>query len=141
VSTAVDPVEEGGLPFNAAAMLEFLHLAPVGLMRMRSDGEMLMMNPVSAQLLAHIGLGSGPPNLLRLLDPITPDVRTLLGIFEGDSGTVFENYRVPLPEGDDPRRPLALGLTVMLLPSDPGSLMVVVTDESNAVRLERLRKA
>lgn len=123
------------------ALLEFLHLAPVGLLRMRTSGEILMMNPVAAQLLGHLGFGVGAPNLLRMLDPVTPDLRTLLHVFKGSSGVVFEQYRVTLPEGDHPRRPLALGLTGLMLPSDPDSLMVVVTEESNAVRLERLRQS
>jgi nitrogen-specific signal transduction histidine kinase len=124
---------------NPQALLEFLHLAPVGLLRMRTDGHILMMNPAAAQLLGHLGYGTGEPNLLRLLDPVTPDLRTLLHLFQGNAGTVFEHYRVALPAADDARRPLALGFTALMLPSDPGSLMVVVADESNAVRLERLR--
>lgn len=122
------------------ALLEFLHLAPVGLMRMRHDGRLIMMNPVAAQLLAHLGFGDQELNLLNMLDPVSPDIRTLLRVFKGDAGSVFQNYRVMLPSRDDPRAPLALGFSALQLPSDPDVLMMVVTDESNAVRLERLRK-
>lgn len=121
------------------ALLEFLHLAPVGLLRMRRTGEILMMNPAAAQLLGHLGYGTGEPNLLKMLDPVTPDLRTLLHVFQGSAGLVFDQYRVTLPEGPDERRPLALGLSALMLPSDPESVMVVVTEESNAVRLERMR--
>lgn len=125
---------------DARALLEFLHLAPVGLLRMRPDGHILMMNPAAAQLLSHLGFGPGEPNLLDMLDPVSPDLRALLHVFKGSHGQVFDHYRVSLPEGPDERRPLALGFSALMLPSDPHSLMVVVTDESNAVRLERLRK-
>lgn len=125
---------------NPQALLEFLHLTPVDLLRMQADGHILMMNPAAAQLLGHLGYGAGEPHLLRLLDPVTPDLRTLLHVFQGSAGTVFEHCRAPLPAGDDARRPLALGFTALMRPSDPGSLKVVLADESNAVRLERLRQ-
>lgn len=125
---------------DARALLEFLHLAPVGLLRIRLDGMIVMMNPAAAQLLAPLGLGARDPNLLLLLDPVSPDIRTLLQVFEGERGNVFQNYRVVLPPNDDPRAPLALGFSALMLPSDKTTLMIVVTDESNALRLERLRK-
>ncbi len=134
-----------GLPvvddtLDPKALLEFLHLAPVGLLRIRPDGRILMMNPAAARMLSHLGYGPGEPNLLDLLDPVSPDVRALLHLFKGSAGQVFEQYRVHLPDSTDERRPLALGFTALMLPSDPDSLMMVVTEESNAVRLERLRK-
>lgn len=138
MSTANQPLADKAL--DPRALLEFLHLAPVGLLRMRPDGHILMMNPAAAQLLSHLGFGPGDPNLLDMLDPVTPDLRALLHVFKGSHGQVFEQYRVNLPEGPDERRPLALGFSALVLPSDPNSLMVVVTEETNAVRLERLRK-
>lgn len=138
MNTANQPLADEAL--NPRALLEFLHLAPVGLLRMRPDGHILMMNPAAAQLLSHLGFGPGDPNLLDMLDPVTPDLRALLHVFKGSHGQVFEQYRVNLPEGPDERRPLALGFSALVLPSDPNSLMVVVTEETNAVRLERLRK-
>ena len=96
--------------------------------------------PAAAQLLSHLGFGPGEPNLLDMLDPVSPDLRALLHVFKGSHGQVFDQYRVNLPEGPDERRPLALGFSALVLPSDPNSLMVVVTEETNAVRLERLRK-
>ena len=133
------------------ALLEFVHLAPVGLVRARASGEVLMMNPQAAQLLAPLGFGDADAadgddalNLLAILDRASPDIRMLVQGFSGP-GVVCEGYRVQLPEVAAPAHaaaaeaPIALGVTVLRLPSDPDSLMVVLTDESAALKLHRLQ--
>lgn len=128
-------------------MLQFLHLAPVGLLRLDRTGNIVLMNPTGAQLLALLGLGREAPgrlpNLFDLTDRVAPDVRTLVGLFGDDSGVVLDKYRLLLdradPGGLPPGTPIALGITALKLPADPDSLMVVVTDESSTVRLQRLQ--
>lgn len=124
------------------ALLQFVHLAPVGLVQARHSGLITMMNPMATQLLAHLGFGDGDAelNLFDLLDKATPDVRTLAQTFRRSSGVVCDNFRVPLPEQPgQPQAPIALGLTMMQLQADPDGLMVVITDASAEVRLQRLR--
>lgn len=123
------------------ALLQFLHLAPVGLVRARADGEVVLMNPTAAQLLNPIGLGDGDTiNLLDVIDKVTPDIRMLVEAFHRSAGVICENYRVLLPEtrhADD--APEALGITALRLQADPDCLMFVLTDESAAVKLQRLQ--
>ena len=99
MSTASLPVASEAL--DARALLEFLHLAPVGLLRMRPDGHILMMNPAAAQLLSHLGFGPGEPNLLDMLDPVSPDLRALLSRVRriavlGAGASAFDNAALGL---------------------------------------------
>ena len=120
---------------------EFLHLAPVGLLRLADGGDIAMMNPMAAQLLAPLGLGSQlQPNLFELLEPISQDIRLLVQTFSDTVGVICENFRVMMPTSrDDVERPLALGVTVMRVSAREDPLMVVVTDQSSAVKLQRLQ--
>ena len=139
--------DDPGLARELDLMMQFLHLAPVGLLRVDRAGTIILMNPTGAQLLALLGLGREPPgrlpNLFDLTDRVAPDIRTLVSLFSDDSGVVLDKYRVLLdkadPGGLPPGAPMALGITALKLPADPDSLMVVVTDESSTVRLQRLQ--
>jgi hypothetical protein len=125
------------------ALLQFIHLAPVGLVKARRDGRIDLMNPMAAQLLAPLGFGEGTGglNLLTILDRASPDIRTLVQLQQGSAGVVCENYRITLPEADHApeEAPVALGVTLMMLGDVLDSLMAVITDESAAVRLQHLK--
>lgn len=120
---------------------QFLHLAPVGLLRMASNGDMTVMNPMAAQLLAPLGLGQQlQPNLLEMLEPISQDIRVLLQAFSDTVGVICENFRIMMPAASGSTDgPLALGITVMRVSAADDPLMVVLTDQSNAVKLQRLQ--
>ena len=120
---------------------EFLHLAPVGLLRMANDGTITMMNPMAAQLLAPLGLAHQPlPNLFELLEPISQDIRLLALTFSDTVGMICENFRLMMPQtASEVEQPLALGVTVMRVSAQEDPLMVVVTDQSSAVKLQRLQ--
>ena len=122
------------------ALQEFLHLAPVGLLRTDRQGTITMMNPMAAQMLGPIGLGQGDLNLFSILEPLSPDIRLLVQTFHDDVGVICDNYRVMLPvrlEAAD--APEALGVTVMRVSSRGSELMVVVTDQTSAVKLQRMQ--
>lgn len=120
---------------------QFLHLAPVGLLRMADNGDITVMNPMAAQLLAPLGLGQQmQPNLLEMLEPISQDIRVLLLAFADTVGVICDNFRVMMPSGSaSADSPLALGVTVMRVSATHDPLMVVLTDQSNAVKLQRLQ--
>ncbi len=124
------------------ALLQFIHLAPVGLVQTAANGDIQMMNPKAAQLLGPLGFGQGEPNLFDILDKASGDIRALTEVFAGNTGVVCENYRLVLPgaegEGSQPV-PEALGLTILMLTNSPASLMAVITDETNAMKLQRLQ--
>jgi hypothetical protein len=124
------------------ALLQFIHLAPVGLVQTAANGDIQMMNPKAAQLLAPLGFGEGMLNLFDTLDKASGDIRALAEVFAGSTGVVCENYRILLPaaEGDGSQPvPEALGLTILMLTNSPASLMAVITDETNAMKLQRLQ--
>jgi len=125
------------------ALLQFIHLAPVGLVKSRRDGAIDLMNPMAAQLLAPLGFGDGAGglNLLSILDRASPDIRTLVQLQQDSAGVICENYRVALPEVEHApdNAPIALGITLLMLGDVLNSLMAVITDESSAMRLQHLK--
>ena len=119
---------------------QFLHLAPVGLLRLREDGDIHVMNPMAAQLLGPLGLDRGVVNLFELLEPVSQDIRLLCKTFNDVVGLICDNFRVVLPAastGAD--SPWALGITVMRVSAKDDPLMVVVTDQTGALKLQRLQ--
>ena len=139
------------------AMQQFLHLAPVGLMRADRRGDVLLMNPHAARLMApllmqasaaDLAMDAPPPepavlNLFELFEPLSPGLRRMVDRFSRRTGTIFENYRLQCPVGVyEAGGPEALGLTLLKLSDDEECLMAVVTDQSSTLLLERLlRKA
>jgi hypothetical protein len=139
VTTPSDPPD---IHSEYQALLQFFHLAPVGLVQTALNGDIHLMNPKAAQLLAPLGFGLGVPNLFDILDQASADVRTLVGLFSESSGVVCENYRLDLlhlHRGGQRAAPEALGLTLLLLTTSPGTYMAVVTDETAAIKLQRLQ--
>ena len=59
------------------ALVQFLYLAPVGLVQIKTDGEIVLLNPVSAQLLMPLSRDGGLVNLFTALEGVAPDLRHL----------------------------------------------------------------
>jgi hypothetical protein len=137
----LDGISDAELQLEYRALQEFLHLAPVGLVRCRRSGLITMMNPMAAQLLAPLGFGDGEPNLFDILDKASSDIRALVQTFRRTNDLILcDNYHIMLPEPNtSASAPVALGITVMQLQADPDGLMVVITDASSAVKLRRLQ--
>jgi hypothetical protein len=141
-----DPIEslsDADIRLEYQAMLEFMHLAPIGLVRTNHEGVITMMNPMATQLLAPLGFGLGDPNLLTMMDKITPDLRQLLRIFQGSSGVVCDKHRVLMPEhlhsAAVREAPIALSVTLLQLAGPNKELMAVITDDSSELKLQRMR--
>lgn len=139
----IESLSDQDIRLEYEALLEFMHLAPVGLVRARHDGLITMMNPMATQLLAPLGFDQGELNFLRLMDKVTPDLRQLLAIFQGSSGLVCDSYRVLMPEPTQDHLtrepPLALRVTLLVLGSHNHDLMAVITDDSDALKLQQVR--
>ena len=121
-------------------LMRFVHLAPVGLVQTNRHGDIQQINPKAVQLLAPLGLAQGELNFLKLLDAASSDLRTLLHVFAHSSGVICENHRIELPASfTHPDGVQAFGLTVLMLDADRDSLMVVITDETHALKLQRLQ--
>lgn len=134
------PLDHEELTQEYRVLQQFLHLAPVGLMRLREDGDINVMNPMAAQLLGPLGLDRGETNLFDLLEPVSQDIRLLCKTFSDMVGVICDNFRVVLPAASTGADgPWALGITVMRVSAKDDPLMVVVTDQTGALKLQRLQ--
>jgi hypothetical protein len=135
-------LSDSELRLEYSALLQFLHLAPIGLVRARFSGEIVLMNPMASQLLSTIGMHDVEFNIFDIFDKVSKDVRMLVQEFPNSKDVILcEDFQLLLPENKAAKdAPIALGVTIMRLPADPDTLMVV-TDASGAWRLKRLQAA
>jgi diguanylate cyclase (GGDEF)-like protein/PAS domain S-box-containing protein len=120
------------------ALMQFLYLAPVGLVQTAADGEILMINPVSAQLLMPLQPDGNLVNLFDALAGVAPELRHLCAAFARPRGMVCDGLHIQLSGGGDGRRqrgPQVLSLTLLKL--DGTHLMAVLADVTEQVRRDR----
>jgi diguanylate cyclase (GGDEF)-like protein/PAS domain S-box-containing protein len=119
------------------ALLQFLYLAPVGLVQMSTDGEILMLNPVSAQLLMPLSRDGGLANFFTVLGPVAPELHQLTRGFTQARGLICDGLRIQLSAGErgvsDPQV-----LSLSLLKLDDARLMALLGDVTMQVKRERL---
>ncbi|OYT98733.1 MAG: sensor domain-containing diguanylate cyclase [Burkholderiales bacterium PBB1] len=118
------------------ALIQFLYLAPIGLMQTRIDGEILMVNPLCAQLLMPLARDGELNNLYNALESVAPDLRTAVQRFESSHGMICEGWQLRVAA--DPVRKLGRSiLSLTLLKLDEGRLMAVLGDVTQSVQRER----
>lgn len=121
------------------ALLQFLYLAPVGIVQTTLDGEISLINPASATLLMPLSRDGSLTNLFVALESVAPDLRHLVASFDASHGMVCDALRVQVSAGGRGRgEPQVLSLTVLKL--DQSRLMVVLGDITQQVRRDRLLK-
>ena len=121
------------------ALLQFLHLAPVGLVQLAHDGDILMINPVSAQWLMPLSAGGNLRNLFTALAAVAPDLQQRCAAFPAPHGRVCDALRIPLPAGvRGTCAPQTLSLSLLKL--DDQRLMAVLGDITHQVPRERQLK-
>ena len=120
------------------ALIEFLYRAPIGLLQARPDGEVTMINPMSAQLLMPLANGGDLGNLFDVLDRVAPGLRALAACHTAPGSVVCDGLRLPMPlAGDQQAQTLALNITRL----DDATLMCSLSDVSHTVRDEQYRLA
>ena len=122
------------------ALIQFLYLAPVGLVQAGLDGEIAMINPISAQLLMPLSRDGDLVNLFAALEGVAPDLRLRCRAFPRRSGMVCEGLHIHVrpPQADAGTRrapPQILSLTLLKL--DEARIMAVISDVTTEVRRER----
>jgi diguanylate cyclase (GGDEF)-like protein/PAS domain S-box-containing protein len=121
------------------ALLQFLYMAPVGLVQTRSDGEIVLINPLSAQLLMPLSRDGSLSNLFQALETVAPELRNMAASFAAPSGTICDAFRIQLSAGipgkEDPKM-----LSVSLIKLDQQRLMAVISDVTLLARRERQLK-
>ncbi|MEO8627972.1 MAG: EAL domain-containing protein [Betaproteobacteria bacterium] len=109
------------------ALIQFLYRAPIGLVQTTQDGDIEMINPMSAQLLMPLSRDGSLDNLFAVLDGVAPQLRKLAAAFDQPTGTVCESIRIRLDVGDARNAALKI-LSVSLLKLDQATLMAVLSD-------------
>jgi len=117
------------------ALIQFLYLAPVGLVQASLDGEIAMINPISAQLLMPLSPDGCLTNLFTALEGVAPDLRFQCSQYPRAQGMVFEGLHIHLRAGNAKRAPQILSLTLLKL--DDARIMAVIQDVTAEVRRER----
>jgi diguanylate cyclase (GGDEF)-like protein/PAS domain S-box-containing protein len=118
------------------ALLQFCYLAPIGIVQTRLNGEILMANPLCAQLLMPLSSDGNLDNLFTALAPVAPDLRHRAQAFDASHGMVCEGLQMQVDAG----RPGGKGaqvLSLSLLKLDETRLMAVLSDVSLAVKRDR----
>ena len=118
------------------ALLQFMYMAPVGLMQTRHDGEILMVNPLCAQLLMPLSRDGCLANLFTALAGVAPDLRHRTEAFEAPHGMVVEALRLQVGAGQPDRRDARV-MSLSLLKLDGERLMAVLSDITEVVKRER----
>lgn len=118
------------------ALIQFLYLAPVGLVQAEMDGTVCMINPISAQLLMPLARGGDLSNLFTALEAVAPDLRHMCAGFAPAQGTVCDALHLPVSAGPHGKaQPKILSLTIVKL--DPQRIMAVLSDVTLQVQRER----
>jgi len=112
-------------------LLQFLYLAPIGILQTTRDGTIEMCNPRSAQLLMPAVHDGRIDNLFDCLAPYVPQLRSLVEQFTATAGVVCDGMRFTVSAVDGPSV-YSLHLTKI----DDDRLMGIVDD----VTLEEARE-
>jgi diguanylate cyclase (GGDEF)-like protein/PAS domain S-box-containing protein len=118
------------------ALIQFLYLAPVGLVQAEIDGAIVMMNPISAQLLMPLSRDGGLDNLFTALESVAPELRHLCERYERASGKICDGLHVHLNAGGAGKKAPQI-LAVTLLKLDARRIMAVIDDVTLKVLRER----
>ncbi len=119
------------------ALIQFLYQAPIGLLQIRPDGTVTMLNPRSAQLLMPLAQQGNLDNLFEVLSEVAPDLRSLADAAVDPGALVCEGLRIPVLAPTGSRR--VLGLSLLRL--DTHTMMGCVNDVTHEVELEQQRLA
>ena len=117
------------------ALLQFLYVAPVGLIELDPDGQIRMINPRAAALLLPLGTGRTLHNLFDALEPVAPELRHLVSA-AASLGVICEGHRLQVSRGQ-PGRQAPRFLSVTLVRVAPTRLMAVLDDVSRVVEQEQ----
>ena len=126
---------ESDLAQELEALIQFVYMAPAGLVQARSDGEIMMINPVAAQLLMPLSRDGELSNLFTALADIAPDLRSRLAAFAAPQGLVCDGLHLPAPADAKGERRL---FSFSMIKLDDSRLMAMLQDVTAQARRERL---
>lgn len=118
------------------ALLQFLYLAPVGIVQIDAEGVIALVNPVCAQLLMPLSSDGDFANLFDLLEDVAPDLRSMTRAFEPSHGMVCQDMHLYLHHGVAGRRETQI-VSLTLLKLNAQRLTAVLSDVTQSVRRDR----
>jgi signal transduction histidine kinase len=119
------------------ALLQFMYMAPIGVVHIGNNGSVEMMNPKSAQLLMPFAAGNDLTNLFDALKNVAPELAGMLSNYSQSHGVVCQDYRIPLETTiARDRHPQVLAISLIRL--DSTRVMAVLSDVSEIVKKEKL---
>lgn len=128
--SAPSPLEQ-----DHEALLQFLYMAPVGLAQLSRNGDIVLINPLCAQLLMPLARQGDLSNLFAVLSSVAPDLAHRARIFTPQHGKVCDAMRIQTHAGTTTRDAQILSLTLLKLDAD--RWMVVLDDVSHSVKRDR----
>ena len=118
------------------ALIQFLYIAPIGLLQARHDGEIVMVNPLCGQLLMPLSRDGELSNLYTALESVAPDLRHRVQAFTAPHGMVCDALHLQVGRTQATRKdPQILSLSLMKLDSE--RLMVVLSDVTQSLKRDR----
>ena len=121
------------------ALLQFLYMAPVGLVQTDIAGAITLINPKSAQLLLPLQRNGQLENLFDAIEMVAPELRNMVSSFKAISGTICDNVQFQISNGNS-TKPVVKVLAITLIKLDRQRLMAVVSDVTLSVQREQQLK-
>ena len=123
---------------GAEHLREYLYHASVGVIETDLSGQVILMNPMAVCLLMPLApLSDLLSNLWTTLEPLVPEIRTLLDTGRGGTGHLLTGYRIVMPAGVHGQADAA-ALSLSVVKVGPDTLITTIADISEAVRYEWL---
>lgn len=119
------------------ALVQFLYRVPIGLIQTSLDGTIVMINPMSAQLLMPLAPDGNLENLFEVLQPVVPQLRDLAAAGGLPGDLICDALMVQMPRQGSRVALQTLALYVMRL--DGSTLMACVSDATVTVQREAQR--
>jgi diguanylate cyclase (GGDEF)-like protein/PAS domain S-box-containing protein len=118
---------------NYEALVEFLYLTPVGIIKFDRGGRIEMVNPAASQFLMPLARDARMSDVYYLLSDVVPDLRDRIERFVAPSGRICHQMQIEV-------RASLMFLTLDVNKIDCDTFMAVVQDVTLAVSQEaRLR--
>jgi diguanylate cyclase (GGDEF)-like protein/PAS domain S-box-containing protein len=127
--------DKGGNPAeDVEALLQFLYLSPIGVLRFDYWGRIDMANPAAARLLVPLAPGGAFDDFFELFETVAPELQVMVRKFTASAGMVCDQHRVFLPRGE--RNHPDMAVTVSIFRVSTGVYMAAVADNMATVRYE-----
>ncbi len=123
---------------SAEHLREYLYHASVGVVQTDMAGRVVLLNPVAVQLLMPLASpGDFLANLWVTLDPLVPELRSILDAAPEQNGSLLSGFRIMLHPGKGGQAD-AICLSLTLVKVGPDAVITTIADISEDIKYEWL---